>query len=1075
MSEEIKEKIIEVENHVMASLKDFQRATVERIDYLFRNGQDRLLVADEVGMGKTMIAKGVIAKFAKLRYEEGDDLVKVVYICSNQSIANQNIEDLDIYKTGYDDVANTRLSMQHLMIKKSEDDNKGKYLQLIPLTPQTSFKQTAGKGNVNERFIMFLVLKQMPIFKSVNDELEEMLCSGANDSWNYWKDRDESNYTSSNYNYKTLVNKYENYNYRSENDVNNIFNQLEAHYNDLLRDIESYLKSNKKDDEREKNFIILLRQTFAAISVNMLNPDLVIMDEFQRFQFLLNGQDCETKTLTDKFFNPVNNSIANKIRVLLLSATPYKLYSTLEELGDNNNDEPYKEFNHVMKFLNNDENKYNHFCNVWGNYSNSLKQLNSKSLDILKNSKNNAELAMYNTVCRTERISVMDNGDFIDDHTKNEPLEIKNADILAHVDVARLLSNTDLGINFPIDYIKSCPFALSYMNKYETKQKIRKYFDMNKKKVAFAKSKLLWLNKKDIKKYKEINGVNARLERLKDEVFNKQNTSLLLWMPPCKPYYNFDGVFRNKENCSKILIFSSWEMVPRMIGTLISYEEERKTIFQLIKENNVEKKTKNKNVIQINYFKHKYPSQRLVEKNHASLGLLYPSKKLSNLYNPIEFYRNGYDIEKIESIISNQIEKLIDKYKIKDHENKQGHEDLRWYYIIPMLLDGIDYVQQLNSSIFYNFIEILKDKNFKLGKIPKDIIDVLTNMCIASPANCCLRIFNSAPISFDIANNFIKYFNSPEATAIIDLAVKKSDDEGSNHWKNTLVYCKQGNIQAMLDEYIHLITKGKGIPTGNTEDDIKKTNKIVKKISDVLSLSNATYKIESFDDFELKVNTRKNAKNKKEIEETGSSLRTHFATAFSRNESKENEKTDRKDALRTAFNSPFWPFVLASTSIGQEGLDFHLYCRKIMHWNLPNNPIDLEQREGRINRYKCLAVRQNIVEKYGNTIIGENTTDIWNDLFNAAAAERKDSQSELIPFWCFGADQKIKIERILALYPMSIDENKYERLIKVLSLYRLTMGQARQEDLLSHIIKNIENPEILKDYFINLSPFFHKK
>ena len=146
-----------------------------------------------------------------------------------------------------------------------------------------------------------------------------------------------------------------------------------------------------------------------------------------------------------------------------------------------------------------------------------------------------------------------------------------------------------------------------------------------------------------------------------------------------------------------------------------------------------------------------------------------------------------------------------------------------------------------------------------------------------------------------------------------------------------------------------------------------------------------------------------------------------------------------------------------------------------MHWNLPNNPIDLEQREGRINRYKCLAVRQNIVEKYGNTIIGENTTDIWNDLFNAAAAERKDSQSELIPFWCFGADQKIKIERILALYPMSIDENKYERLIKVLSLYRLTMGQARQEDLLSHIIKNVENPEILKDYFINLSPFFHKK
>ena len=33
--------------------------------------------------------------------------------------------------------------------------------------------------------------------------------------------------------------------------------------------------------------------------------------------------------------------------------------------------------------------------------------------------------------------------------------------------------------------------------------------------------------------------------------------------------------------------------------------------------------------------------------------------------------------------------------------------------------------------------------------------------------------------------------------------------------------------------------------------------------------------------------------------------------------------------MREAFNSPFWPFILATTSVGQEGLDFHLYCRDI--------------------------------------------------------------------------------------------------------------------------------------------------
>jgi hypothetical protein len=76
--------------------------------------------------------------------------------------------------------------------------------------------------------------------------------------------------------------------------------------------------------------------------------------------------------------------------------------------------------------------------------------------------------------------------------------------------------------------------------------------------------------------------------------------------------------------------------------------------------------------------------------------------------------------------------------------------------------------------------------------------------------------------------------------------------------------------------------------------------------------------------------------------------RAHFALAFGDDVSNESAQADgkaRKSAVRDAFNSPFWPFVLATTSVGQEGLDFHLYCRDIAHWNLPSNPVDLEQRE----------------------------------------------------------------------------------------------------------------------------------
>lgn len=58
--------IDEIEKHTLSGLKDFQRATVERVDYLFRHNQNRVLVADEVGMGKTLIARGAIVKTARL-------------------------------------------------------------------------------------------------------------------------------------------------------------------------------------------------------------------------------------------------------------------------------------------------------------------------------------------------------------------------------------------------------------------------------------------------------------------------------------------------------------------------------------------------------------------------------------------------------------------------------------------------------------------------------------------------------------------------------------------------------------------------------------------------------------------------------------------------------------------------------------------------------------------------------------------------------------------------------------------------------------------------------------------------
>ena len=98
-TEEIRTAIEEKERMIEGQLKDFQLATVRRVADQFRKGHNRILVADEVGLGKTMVAKGVIVEMARIRMlEENDDEFKVIYVCSNQNIANQNISKLNIFK-----------------------------------------------------------------------------------------------------------------------------------------------------------------------------------------------------------------------------------------------------------------------------------------------------------------------------------------------------------------------------------------------------------------------------------------------------------------------------------------------------------------------------------------------------------------------------------------------------------------------------------------------------------------------------------------------------------------------------------------------------------------------------------------------------------------------------------------------------------------------------------------------------------------------------------------------------------------------------------------------------------------
>jgi hypothetical protein len=458
--------------------------------------------------------------------------------------------------------------------------------------------------------------------------------------------------------------------------------------------------------------------------------------------------------------------------------------------------------------------------------------------------------------------------------------------------------------------------------------------------------------------------------------------------------------------------------------------------------------------------------------------LLYPSQTLAEIYNPISCVNEGHDLHEIEDELKSIIETKLSRLTV--YQANPNRVDERWYCLAPMLLDNVDYVEKwlaygkelISASLDEDEqksqkgfeVHIAKLKEYyrnpdaaQLGLFPEDLAQVLCRMALASPAVCAYRAYGqNANYASQFAKARINLFNRNEATAIIELCYVKTSEDA--HWMNVLHYCRDGNLQAMLDEFIHMLTESNGLV--DNENKHKATHTLMLN---TMKTHSASYTVDTYRTFKNRILKGK---------EKGISLRSHFAVGFYKGEGESSKIVNRKESIRNSFNSPFRPFVLATTSIGQEGLDFHYYCRKIMHWNLPSNPVDLEQREGRIDRFKCLAIRQNIAEKYAGMITFK--TDVWTEMFDRAKLEYNPEYSELVPFWCLPDAQGSKIERIVPSYPLSKDIGNYERLIKILSLYRLTMGQARQEELLEHIFKNFENSDELKELFINLSPYYRE-
>ena len=156
----------------------------------------------------------------------------------------------------------------------------------------------------------------------------------------------------------------------------------------------------------------------------------------------------------------------------------------------------------------------------------------------------------------------------------------------------------------------------------------------------------------------------------------------------------------------------------------------------------------------------------------------------------------------------------------------------------------------------------------------------------------------------------------------------------------------------------------------------------------------------------------------------------------------------RPEEVRRAFNAPFWPHMLVTTSIGQEGLDFHPWCRTLAHWDLCSEPVALEQREGRISRFAGLSIRRAIVSQLATANVERSESESpWKRLAALANNELED-ETGLSPWWVApGAETRSLVFTI----PGSEQPARRAKLHTERALYRLVLGMPDQADLLELI------------------------
>jgi hypothetical protein len=1160
--------------------KDFQRYSAEAIyEKLFgkHSKSDHFLLADEVGLGKTVITKQLIDRLCK---KNPDKKIHVYYVCNNLTLSDQNRKRLvpdDLKKNNekWEELFLVNVDRLSLLPKEEGGDEK-KGLKIFSLTPQTSLRIDRMRGNRAEKELISNILS---FNKNVDyKEFIHSFCRGSlkhplqvyncNEQMKeISKQLFKTNFPESNKDQGDLKKKEDSLQEILDRLYTDWYQKLTKKKKEMLQ--ESIISNCATSDSSHVNTLVSFNEIFdhphikkwrshiikmIVCELSLFNfrvdisdqtdiINLIVLDEFQRFDDILAIKDNA---------NSIASAMFKNSKVLIVSATPYRAYSEKPN-------QHYEEFKRVLKFLFEgfrDDKPDDHVKKtifLLDKYSEDLSEYFEHDEDqkkILKNSildkKYEIEESLKSVMVRTERYHYIKN--------KNKGIETYPIDMLT-ANISPLGKNEKKVFKRSLKeffwlssprllkhgadtqfYWKSGDKLLSFMDRKNYKY-IDNIFKQGKNKLrpdceTFIKEYLLSeseiddfkkrdyvLSMKNIEKMVPLKINNEKMQYLMDTFLSDEAAGKYIWIKPSFTYYRDDFFKIDSEKLRKVIIFSAWNFIPNYIASMVSYQHEC-ALLKILKKIGSDRFKDINNLPYVNKIV-------LSKDQFRAVRIVYPSYFL--LDQPLPFPDKNKSLEDfmkdVKNIIQQTLQVLAEEGHIKLSAAKISKAlfserilqlDYIWLTkriitsgkpeqkamtligkILPSQADEESTTESTsNNQSLFDTIEKLSTKG--IPTIYESDIDELVKMMVGSPAVALARAMLkdrlSKTINDDCQNNLLyeneygslfyrelkNFFQNHE------LYITATLNEG-NLVEKILQYCLQAHFASVCEEFIFMLSGEVGSISPNEQ-----LKNIRKTLGEVFGLHSGRSLVRTYD------LSQKDSNNEQYIEVGNKNISMNIALPFVENmsfsvdEKGENiERPLRTTTIRKTFNSPFFPFILVSTSTGQEGLDFHYYCKDIMHWNLPNSPIDLEQREGRVNRYNGLLIRQSVSkwamdwlsnkkderDKYSQ--IGRN---IWEILFEIVSDNYEGEERfnrGLFPHWLFLTDSENKLRRHVPIQTMSYDKQRFNRLLENLAYYRLALGQARQDDFIYKVKSKVKSPqglldEELKDelneFTINLAP-----